>query len=1197
MQGQLLKELSDEFDKLTGLLTIDSFRNQAIGRQELRPDSTRPACALFADVSNFKRFNEKNGFAKGDKLLRGMAQILREAFPDHLVAHFSEDHFAVLLFQDELERGLRILEDTMHASREFRDIALKVGIYRITPMDDDIILCCDRAKIAADSIKRCSGVTCCEYDRELADKVARRHYLVEHLDEAIDKHYIRVHFQPIIRTMTGKMCALEALARWEDPEFGLIGPNAFIPILEEEQLIHKLDIAIIAETCRLFKKVRALGYPITPVSVNLSRLDFELCDIFGEIEVLAQTYQVPRRYLQIEITESVLVNDRNYMMEQIQRFHDAGYSVWMDDFGSEFSSMSILKDFNFDTIKIDMMFVRDFGPKARIIVNSIVNMAKALHMTTLAEGVETKEQSEFLYNIGCEMQQGYLYGKPSRLLERHWNFDATDERSVESSAEHDYMDRIGKISANGTHLPDLIDDYEEEDDMEQYESPMSIMEYDGNWIHHLYINKAYLSAMGSFDLESPLEADHFVNNQSGAYNERIRTLFEGLIQNGDNDTEDVVIEDKLWTLKATRLAGTVQKTAYAVELLKYDNVEILLKGDMLSKALNKIYTVYEHVDVLHLGKDYSEPLFSSSNYQKVYDKPTLNDAVLSFTQNTVYSSDQKRYLQFLDLNNMIDRIEDSGHGFISGCFRLRTNRHEDVYQWKRMLLIDISEEEEEKILACIGSVDETMALALDQYFETVDEKAEELFPLEKIMLPPNERKLAPSITGLQVDAMDDIPLPFGLYEVEQTNEEDAIVTCRFANKYLADLCHIAPEALIGRRTQLDIKDFDFSWEQIAMQAGILGERVHYTFYSDKFGHWINFNAAPIFDKNCFGAVFYVCDDEMERNEKVSTEATQKVALMDFVRLMRDNRSFEYKINRVLEQLSEMLDADRTFLLLRDEDVMQMRYEYCSNGTESQLSELQKIDAGKLIARWENEVGTDGCLEISDTSIFQDKFPGDYEVFKKIGARSLYTVILYNKNKILGGLMLQNYNARILAQYRTFLGNAAYIITSEILQEKMLSQLDFYGSNDVLTGVRNHNSLIRMEEELKHKHKAIGVVYGDINGLKSVNDNQGHSAGDQLIKNAAEILVRHFGKDNTYRAGGDEFTILIEGIDKEKFEAKYEAFLEDQKKHLADVSISTGAVWDSDSGILDKLMQQADAAMYKSKRVFYSENGRDRRRTR
>lgn len=203
-------------------------------------------------------------------------------------------------------------------------------------------------------------------------------YVIEHLDEAIEKHWVRVHYQPIVRTISGQLCAMEGLARWDDPNWGFLTPPFFISILEQHNLIHKLDAFLIEEVCRNHARIRKAGLPSVPVSLNLSRLDFINCDIFAIVERAVRKYNVPRDLLHLEIVENILTDRNKKIGEVLDRFRAAGYEIWMDDFGSGYSSLKFLKDQRFDLLKMDMAFLKSDTQRARDIIISIISMDKRI---------------------------------------------------------------------------------------------------------------------------------------------------------------------------------------------------------------------------------------------------------------------------------------------------------------------------------------------------------------------------------------------------------------------------------------------------------------------------------------------------------------------------------------------------------------------------------------------------------------------------------------------------------------------------------------------------------------------------------------------------------------------------------------------------------------------------------------------------
>ena len=252
------------------------------------------------------------------------------------------------------------------------------------------------------------------FDKRMHDDTTKAQYVATHIDEAIENGYIKAYFQPVVWSKGRELCGVEALARWIDPKYGFLSPGVFVPVLESSSLIYKLDTEILRIVCEKIRYNLDNKLPVLPVSINFSRADFGVMKIVKVINEITEKYQVPHNLIHVEITESALTKKKDLLKETMSDLHKNGYAVWLDDFGSGYSSLNALKDYEFDVLKLDMDFIRGFHGtnKEKALISSVVNMAEEIGMKTLCEGVETMEQAEFLESAHCGRLQGYLYGKP-----------------------------------------------------------------------------------------------------------------------------------------------------------------------------------------------------------------------------------------------------------------------------------------------------------------------------------------------------------------------------------------------------------------------------------------------------------------------------------------------------------------------------------------------------------------------------------------------------------------------------------------------------------------------------------------------------------------------------------------------------------------------------------------------------------------
>ena len=486
-----LSEKTDRyFDALTGLpnLEYSCMRGESFAN-EIREADGDPAL-VFLDFVGMKLYNNANGYEKGNELLICFAAFLKKQFPKNLVCRIANDHFMVIANMENLEEHLKRVRRDIKSVVSKISMDLYVGVCKIEEYDA-IFDVTEKAKLACNIQKKMRGEFIRYYDERLHKDLLLQNYVVNHVDEAIANGYIKIYYQPVVRTITETFCGMEALARWIDPQYGFLNPAVFIGALEDSRQIHKLDSHVIELVCKEMRAEIDQGHPVVPVSFNLSRLDFVGCDIFDVVERTLEKYSIDHELIRVEITESIMASDP-YVQREIERFRLAGYEVWMDDFGSGYSSLNTLKDYKFDELKIDMAFLSNLNEVSRIIISSMVRMSKHLGLKTLAEGVETREQMEFLKEIGCEKAQGYFYGKPQPLNDTMKHM-ADAGIAVESREMRVVYSKLGGLDY-------LVD------------SPKAILAYENGMFRFLFTNKQFEEQILSIGFSSIKEVENAANN-------------------------------------------------------------------------------------------------------------------------------------------------------------------------------------------------------------------------------------------------------------------------------------------------------------------------------------------------------------------------------------------------------------------------------------------------------------------------------------------------------------------------------------------------------------------------------------------------------------------------------------------------------------------------------------------------------------
>jgi diguanylate cyclase (GGDEF)-like protein/PAS domain S-box-containing protein len=411
------------YDALTGLANHSLFLDR-VAQYMRSAVSGRHKLALFLiDLERFKNINDSLGQPAGDALLRQVAEWLTRNVGDaNLLARVGADHFAVVLPDVKQEGDVaRVLEKTMDAFLEhpfrlndavFR-IAVKVGV-ALFPDDGASADALFKNAEAALKKAKASGDRYLFYTQKMTEMVVGKLTLENQLRQALDNEEFVLHYQPKVNLVSGKLTSAEALIRWNDPRTGLVPPGRFIPILEEIGLIREVGRWALRKAIEDYLRWRAAGLAAVRIAVNVSPLQLRNRDFIAEIKQAIGIDAQAAAGLELEITESLIMEDVRHSIASLQAIRAMGVTIAIDDFGTGFSSLSYLAKLPVDTLKIDRSFVIDMtaGPEGLALVSTIINLAHSLKLKVVAEGVETEEQSRLLRLLDCDEMQGYLFSKP-----------------------------------------------------------------------------------------------------------------------------------------------------------------------------------------------------------------------------------------------------------------------------------------------------------------------------------------------------------------------------------------------------------------------------------------------------------------------------------------------------------------------------------------------------------------------------------------------------------------------------------------------------------------------------------------------------------------------------------------------------------------------------------------------------------------
>ncbi|MCR4705993.1 MAG: EAL domain-containing protein [Lachnospiraceae bacterium] len=402
-------------DELTGLFNREYFYTRA--EQMIREKSDTEFLLLCSDIARFKLVNDLFGQYTGDVILKRIADALRaHCGRDTVYGRLGDDHFALLLPKERFQEEyfLHLSEELTRIDNEAEfPLVTHVGVYEVTNRSMPVSAMCDRADMAIMTVKGEFTNRIAYYNEGMRQAVLREQAMLGELDGALENEELTIYLQPQVDA-NRRILGAEALVRWVHPGKGVIPPADFISVFEKNGVIAKMDIHIWRLACRLLRKWQDAGETERYISVNISPNDFFFFDIFDQFTSLVREYGINPSKLRLELTETAAMGDPEKLTCLIDRLHEAGFVVEMDDFGSGYSSLNLLKDMNVDVIKMDMRFLEktDHLKRSETILEFMINLSKKLGVEVVCEGVETEEQVSFLRSVGCEVFQGYFYSEP-----------------------------------------------------------------------------------------------------------------------------------------------------------------------------------------------------------------------------------------------------------------------------------------------------------------------------------------------------------------------------------------------------------------------------------------------------------------------------------------------------------------------------------------------------------------------------------------------------------------------------------------------------------------------------------------------------------------------------------------------------------------------------------------------------------------
>lgn len=404
-----------QHDRLTGLYSKEFFYQRV--KELLMQNPDREYDIICSDIDNFKLINDIFGIPAGDRLLCSVADMYKDLVGENgICGRFNADQFACLLERrnDYTDEYFVHAEEKINSIFNIKSVVMKWGVYPIVDRSISVEQMCDRTFLAVRSIKGRYGVHFATYNNMLRNSLLREQEITDSMEKALAEKQFVIYLQPKYSVEDKRLAGAEALVRWDHPKWGLLPPGEFIPLFERNGFITKLDQYVWDKVCEILKEWNNKGYCGVPISVNVSRADVYQMDLAEALTTLVNRYGLSQSNLHLEITESAYTENPEQIIETVENLRKLGFVIEMDDFGSGYSSLNMLNRMPLDILKLDMQFIQNETTKAgsRGILHFIMDLAKWMKLSVVAEGVETSEQLERLREVGCNYVQGYYLGRP-----------------------------------------------------------------------------------------------------------------------------------------------------------------------------------------------------------------------------------------------------------------------------------------------------------------------------------------------------------------------------------------------------------------------------------------------------------------------------------------------------------------------------------------------------------------------------------------------------------------------------------------------------------------------------------------------------------------------------------------------------------------------------------------------------------------
>lgn len=591
---------------------------------------------------------------------------------------------------------------------------------------------------------------------------------------------------------------------------------------------------------------------------------------------------------------------------------------------------------------------------------------------------------------------------------------------------------------------------------------------------------------------------------------------------------------------------------------KYEFNTIKIKKEH-ENALKTLRSLYDHINFLDVSSLTIKRLYTRDGMILDSEEKSFIDYIEDYSREYIHPDDIAEYKKYADPKQIVKRLEKEGKSFSMAYFRTRIS--EELYIWKAYIVMKPTGTADNIYLSCVRDVDT----------ET-----------EHILIKNDYVRL-----------FNDLPLAYAVIQIDAKSPEDIKeMSVLYASNRLAKMMGVDSGEIVGTDISGTFSKDLLEVRKVMYDAAYKGINGRLIFYSKSAEKWLNIVAERA---ACTGRCAIILEDVTKEHlttEFIDREWHTDDLIISCTKILHSGLPHEEAINQLIKQVGEAIRADKIYIIENDYDgVYRESFEWCNDGIPSFKDKLQHIE-GQDFWNWEAEFPGAFSLVIDNVESIKDSHPKLYSQLVKYGTRSIVEIPIRDDGKLIGYFGCSNFVKIKNIDIKELMETVSYFLSSEFSRRRLIEELENKSVYDALCGIKNRSAMEMSIKMYKKRSFTVGVLYADANGLKVINDTKGHEAGDELLKEICLIMKRRFNRDYVYRAGGDEFVVIVPKMEKKNFCDACEALIQDFKQ-APRISIAVGYEWGANSSDVDTIMKAADTKMYEDKANYYRKNNRRR----